>query len=244
MTKSRVRESFAEIQQEIRTFKTQPRPRLSPAALPGSAGEKQEEEGMSESHFAVWETSWGWMGLVGSPAGIQRVFLPVGEKERVFGLVRKTFPGADENGGFFEKEIAQIHEYFSGARKKFQISPDFSPATPFQKKVYEILLTIPFGEIRTYGWVAREIGDPKALRAVGNANGKNLWPLIVPCHRVIGRNGFLTGFSAPGGLDLKARLLGHEGFQTRKDKVIPSKEQRGLFENQPPNRPGLPTAAR
>jgi len=184
---------------------------------------------MSESYFTIWKAPWGWMGLVGNPVGIRRVYLPAEKKEGILDLVQKTFPQSVENDGFFRKVIDQIHEYFAGARKTFQIPLDLAHATPFQRRVYEALLTVPFGEVRTYGWLAQEIGDPKALRAVGNANGKNPCPLIVPCHRIIGRNGALTGFSAPGGLDLKARLLCHEGVQIKKNQRTLLAAQDRLF---------------
>ena len=86
-----------------------------------------------------------------------------------------------------------------------------SQVTPFQKKVYEALLTIPKGEVRTYAWVAKKIGKPKAARAVGQACKANKWAPAIPCHRVIGSNGTLTGYSAPGGLTAKQRLLTKEG---------------------------------
>jgi O-6-methylguanine DNA methyltransferase len=146
----------------------------------------------------------------------------------VHGSVQRDFPKAAENRDFFRGEREQIQEYFQSRRKEFQISLDLSKTTPFQRKVYEILLTIPFGEIRTYAWVAEKIGNPKALRAVGSANGKNKWPLVVPCHRVVGTNGYLTGFSAIGGLDLKAKLLVHEGVQTEKQRVILKRERQKI----------------
>ena len=177
-----------------------------------------------ESFCTVWKTRLGWMGLVGNEAGIQRIYLPVTKKEEIFDLVQKKFPDSCEKNGLFKKEVEQIQEYFCGTRKEFQIPLDFSETTPFQKRVYEILLTIPFGEVRTYAWVAQAIGNPKALRAVGNANGKNPWPLIVPCHRIVGSNGFLTGFSASGGLELKASLLRHEGIRIQKYKILPPQE--------------------
>ena len=173
-----------------------------------------------DSVYSLFATKLGWMGLVGNVHGIQRIYLPMDKKEWVDGSVQEDFPHAVENQGFYRGEKEQIQEYFQGQRKEFQFSLDLSKATSFQKRVYEILLTIPFGEIRTYAWVAEKIENPKALRAVGNANGQNKWPLVVPCHRVVGSNGYLTGFSAIGGLDLKAKLLLHEGVQTEKQRVI------------------------
>jgi len=170
--------------------------------------------------YTLFETKFGWMGLVGTGKGIERIYLPTNQKKWVYDLVRSNFSESVEDREFYKKEIGQVAEYFQGQRKDFQFDLDFSKSTPFQRRVYEILLTIPFGEVRTYAWVAKKIGNPRALRAVGNANGKNKWPLVVPCHRVVGSNGFLTGFSASGGLDLKAKLLLHEGIRTEKQRVI------------------------
>ena len=98
----------------------------------------------------------------------------------------------------------QLNEYFAGKRKKFSLKFDCL-GTKFQKDVWQALATIPFGETRSYGQIARQIGRPKAVRAVGAANGKNPISIVVPCHRVIGSNGKLTGFA--GGLETKASLL-------------------------------------
>jgi methylated-DNA-[protein]-cysteine S-methyltransferase len=105
----------------------------------------------------------------------------------------------------------QLEEYFAGTRKIFTVKLDFA-GTDFQRKVWHALLTIPFGETRSYGQIAKQIGQPNAVRAVGAANGQNPIPIIAPCHRVIGSTGKLTGFG--GGLPLKAHLLALEGAQT------------------------------
>jgi methylated-DNA-[protein]-cysteine S-methyltransferase len=102
----------------------------------------------------------------------------------------------------------ELEEYFAGSRQRFTVRLDFC-GTEFQNKVWNALRTIPFGETRSYGQVANQIGSSKAVRAVGAANGRNPIPIIVPCHRVIGANGTLTGFG--GGLANKARLLALEG---------------------------------
>jgi methylated-DNA-[protein]-cysteine S-methyltransferase len=98
----------------------------------------------------------------------------------------------------------QLGEYFAGKRKAFDIALDVR-GTRFQKDVWEALLAIPFGETRSYGQLAKQLGNPRAARAVGAANGRNPVSIIVPCHRVIGSSGKLTGFA--GGLDTKAQLL-------------------------------------
>lgn len=110
----------------------------------------------------------------------------------------------------------QLQEYFAGTRQRFTLSYDPS-GTPFQQKVWAALLTIPFGETRSYRQIAEQIGHPKAVRAVGAANGKNPLSIMAPCHRVIGSNGKLTGFA--GGLPVKAFLLELE--RARKEPGAP-----------------------
>lgn len=104
----------------------------------------------------------------------------------------------------------QLEEYFQGKRKDFSI-PLSALGTDFQRSVWQELREIPFGETRSYRDIAEKIGNKKAVRAVGAANGKNPIPIIVPCHRVIGSNGTLTGFA--GGLESKKWLLEHESNQ-------------------------------
>lgn len=108
----------------------------------------------------------------------------------------------------------QLKEYFGGQRKEFALKLDVE-GTTFQRQVWNALLTIPFGETRSYGEIARQIGRPRAVRAVGAANGRNPVSIVAPCHRVIGSTGKLTGFG--GGLDVKARLLALEGVTPRLD---------------------------
>jgi methylated-DNA-[protein]-cysteine S-methyltransferase len=102
----------------------------------------------------------------------------------------------------------QLAEYFAGKRKTFDLGLHFD-GTEFQRKVWSALLTIPFGETRSYGQIAAQIGHPSAVRAVGAANGQNPIPIIAPCHRVVGSTGKLVGFG--GGLPRKVHLLTLEG---------------------------------
>ena len=115
------------------------------------------------------------------------------------------------------KTEQQLREYFSGERQIFSLDLDFN-GTEFQKMVWNALLTIPFGETRSYGDIAKQIGNPKSVRAVGAANGKNPIPIVVPCHRVIGSSGKLVGFG--GGMGNKALLLNLEKTKTGRQKQI------------------------
>jgi len=114
---------------------------------------------------------------------------------------------ADERHPVLMEAERQLGQYFAGKRKAFSIALDLR-GTRFQKDVWEALLAIPFGETRSYGQLAKKLGNPRATRAVGAANGRNPVSIIVPCHRVIGSSGKLTGFA--GGLETKAHLLSLE----------------------------------
>ena len=102
---------------------------------------------------------------------------------------------------------AQVQAYFAGQRRHFDLPLDFH-GTPFQKVVWQALLSIPYGETRSYAAIAQAIGRPTACRAVGAANGRNPISIVAPCHRVVGTNGALTGFA--GGLEAKCYLIDHE----------------------------------
>lgn len=111
----------------------------------------------------------------------------------------------------------QLDEYFNGHRKSFDV-PVLPEGTPFQTSVWKALCRIPFGQVEAYGDVARCINNPAACRAVGRANGQNPIPIIIPCHRVIGKNGTMTGYAS--GVWRKEKLLTHEGLLIRNGKVI------------------------
>ena len=143
-----------------------------------------------------------WHAYARSPIGD---LLLVASEE---GLVRVEFPPAQSDtrrdDAPFTAVMRQLDEYFAGTRKQFDV-PLALRGTPFQIEVWNTLLRIPYGETRSYADIARSIGRPTATRAVGAANGANPIPIIVPCHRVIGSNGTLTGFG--GGIAVKRRLL-------------------------------------
>lgn len=117
----------------------------------------------------------------------------------------------DDEHPLLQQTALQLGEYFAGQRRHFELKLDFA-GTAFQREVWAALLTIPFGETRSYGDIARQIGKPSAVRAVGAANGRNPLSIIAPCHRVIGASGSLTGFA--GGLQAKQFLLALEGRQS------------------------------
>ncbi|WDL98541.1 methylated-DNA--[protein]-cysteine S-methyltransferase [Alicyclobacillus sp. ALC3] len=110
--------------------------------------------------------------------------------------------------------VEQVAEYLEGRRTEFSLPLDLR-GTPFQVSVWRTLLTIPFGDTRSYSQIAEGIGQPSAVRAVGAANGANPIPIVIPCHRVIGKSGKLTGYR--GGVEMKAELLGLEGLMSARD---------------------------
>lgn len=146
----------------------------------------------------------GTLTLVASFKGLSAILWENDKSERVPHV--KNAIEEKENSTLFVVE-RQLTEYFAGTRKEFEIPLDFV-GNAFHQKVWASLLTIPYGETRTYGQIARQIGKPEAARAVGAANGKNPISIIAPCHRVIGASGKLTGFA--GGLQAKAFLLNLE----------------------------------
>jgi methylated-DNA-[protein]-cysteine S-methyltransferase len=149
-------------------------------------------------YYCYFDTRIGELLLAGEADSLSMIGFPKGAMRRD--------PEADwiYNEAPFEMVRRQLTEYFAGERKEFDLPLSLS-GTEFQISVLEALQQIPYGETTSYGAVAKQIGRPKAMRAVGAANGRNPIPIIVPCHRVIGTSGDLTGFG--GGLDTKAALL-------------------------------------
>ena len=145
----------------------------------------------------------GRLKLIASADGLAAILW---ENDRP-GRVRLDAGAEDDRHPVLVETERQLAEYFAGRRKEFTVALDLA-GTPFQRKVWHALLTIPFGETRTYAQVARQIGSASAVRAVGAANGRNPVSIITPCHRVIGSTGKLTGFA--GGLETKAHLLALE----------------------------------
>jgi methylated-DNA-[protein]-cysteine S-methyltransferase len=137
--------------------------------------------------------------------GLTGLYLPTGKHPRA------VDPAWTRNDAAFDEVRAQLAEYFAGQRQQFSVALN-AAGTPFQRRVWAALREIPYGETTSYGKTAAAIGSPDAARAVGLANGQNPISIIVPCHRVVGANGSLTGYG--GGLDAKRWLLAHEAGNT------------------------------
>jgi len=150
----------------------------------------------------------GWGGwtfrVISSKAGVRYIDLHKRSVEDMSRLLNGTITPDDRHN---ETVLAQLHEYLEGKRRTFDVPLDLR-GTPFQQAVWNQLLRIPYGETRSYSEVAASIGRPTALRAVGRAVGANPVSIVIPCHRVIGKDGSLVGYG--GGLPLKERLLALE----------------------------------
>ena len=149
-------------------------------------------------YYCYFDTPIGELLLAGEADALSMIGFPKGA------MRRDPEPSWIYSEEPFEKVRGQLSEYFEGRRKIFDIPLDLS-GTEFQVQVLHALQEIPYGETASYGAIAKQIGRPRAVRAVGAANGRNPIPIIIPCHRVIGKSGDLTGFG--GGLDTKAALL-------------------------------------
>jgi methylated-DNA-[protein]-cysteine S-methyltransferase len=156
--------------------------------------------------YRVLDTAIGGLLLARDDAGLRLIHFFGPAKA---GPHRDRQPAAEweQRDDAFDDVAAQLMDYFDGRRRQFDLSlaPD---GTPFQQRVWKALIDIPYGETISYGELAARIGQPSASRAVGLANGSNPLPIVIPCHRVIGANGKLTGYG--GGLPLKQRLLAIE----------------------------------
>jgi O-6-methylguanine DNA methyltransferase len=164
----------------------------------------------------IFPTDWGWVGLAATDRGVTAVVLPKPTRRAVARGLRELGSNgeASSNGaGRAERHLASartaVLRYLHGDARAFDLPLDLDGQPSFRMKVWAALRTIPYGRVRSYGWVARKIGKPRAARAVGAACAANPVPLLVPCHRVVAGDGSLGGFS--GGLSDKRRLLKLEG---------------------------------
>jgi methylated-DNA-[protein]-cysteine S-methyltransferase len=160
---------------------------------------------ISKRYVCKWiDSPVGRLKLVATDEGLAAILWAKDRPSRV----RLEIEAEEPRHPVIAEAERQLDEYFAGRRKAFALTLDLA-GTAFQRKVWTALLTIPFGETRSYGQIAKQIGKPRASRAVGAANGRNPVSIVAPCHRVIGSTGELTGFA--GGLDTKAFLLALEG---------------------------------
>jgi len=169
----------------------------------------QHTDDEARIHLGVFETELGWIGVARSPDGLLSLELPQASRSGVLSRLLERWPEAEV---VEEEDLgdlpSQLRQYLSGQRRAFQQPLDLSQVTPFQRSVLERTMGIPYGETRTYAWLAAQVGRPRAARAVGQVMASNPVPIIIPCHRVVGSAGDLRGYG--GGLGMKERLLALE----------------------------------
>lgn len=164
----------------------------------------QSEQPSQHLYFSHMKSPIGRLSIFADAHGVVEIRFP-----NHVGQSRPLPEHIQQSNGVVERAIDQLHAYFDGRLKAFDL-PLSLHGTDFQKGVWQQLRKINFGDTASYGEIAIKIGNPRAARAVGMANNKNRIPIVIPCHRIIGSNGSLTGFA--GGLDTKRWLLAHEGL--------------------------------
>jgi methylated-DNA-[protein]-cysteine S-methyltransferase len=172
----------------------------------------------AETFCSFYVTDLGSGGVVASSAGLLEVFLPFGGEDldgvmAQFAL-RYSTPLAENS--LTRTTASLLARYFAGEQVVFDVPIDRRFYTPFQWAVYEAVMAIPYGALRSYSQVAAEIGRPKAARGIGGAMAGNSLPIIIPCHRVVGKSGSMTGYSATGGIGSKMWLLNMEQLAAKK----------------------------
>lgn len=168
---------------------------------------------MTAQQFTLFPTALGPCGIVWTSRGIAGVDLPAGSEEKTRARLKKRFPEAAEAppSAEVQKIIDEVIALVAGEKIDFShVTLDHAPLPEFSKRVYEIVRTIPIGQTLTYGDIAKKLGDVSLSREVGQAMGRNPTPIIMPCHRVVAASGKTGGFSAPGGVDTKMKLLSIE----------------------------------
>jgi len=167
--------------------------------------------------YAIFETNWGYFAIAGKDGVLCRTCLPTTDRQTAERELLGAFDSAQESPRADDRFLADLQErivaYFEGENVDFSTDPavNLDGLSPFDRKVLQTCRKIHSGGTTTYGDLAVRVGHPGAARAVGSALAHNPIPLIIPCHRVLRTDGSLGGFSAPGGIATKRRLLGHEG---------------------------------
>lgn len=181
----------------------------------------------------IFDTSWGWMGIAASDRGIWAVILPLGTERSVQAAMRQrglrrdgrsnpwngAAPASAEvrsTGNLDVEHLLvegkdQLTAYLEGRSRTLELPVDLSCGTVFQRRVWRAIERIPYGRVRSYGWVAAKVGGRQYARAVGRALGANPVPIVIPCHRILAAGGALGGFT--GGVRTKRRLLSLEGIE-------------------------------
>ena len=169
---------------------------------------EMSETEQSPCRYALFTTTLGWMGILFSSTGIRRITMPQQSPLEALDQmeISDQYGEPDMSNATLRDLVRRLEGFFMGEKPSFSDALDLE-GTSFQKSVWEMVRSIPYGETRSYGWVAQQIGRPGAARAVGQAMRANPVSIIVPCHRVIGANGDLCGYGGSGGVEIKRWLL-------------------------------------
>ena len=185
-----------------------------------------------KARYTVVGTNLGWVAVGSSEMGLSFLTLPQPSFETALAGIECFVKGAVEEGSVFGDLPFRLQRYFDGGKVTFPDKLDLEGATDFQRVVWNATRSISYGEVRSYAWVAKRVGRPRACRAVGGALALNRFPIIVPCHRVVAGDGSLGGFG--GGLGLKKYLLDMEAGRVKESS------SQFLLQSSPARRPGQP----
>ena len=169
-------------------------------------------------YMSLYETGLGIGAVVATEKGVSTVQLPHAGSETFINQLKQK---VGESSQLTEQVALRLKSYFKGEPQAFDMIPvDLSTLTEFRARILQLIRAIPYGEIRSYGDVAAMAGVPRAARAIGGVMAANPLPVIIPCHRIVAANGRLTGYSAPGGLDMKRILLRMERVEFKGEVVV------------------------
>lgn len=182
---------------------------------------RRQDRQSAGTYYSLFVADIGTGGVVAGPDGLLEVFLPfAGETgDTLVAQIAARYPFATEESPLTRKAADLLAAYFAGVPVAFDLPIDRRGFTLFQWDVYRAVMTIPYGEMRSYSQVATEIGRPRAARGIGGAMARNPLPIIIPCHRVVGKSGGMTGYSAPGGIVSKLWLLKMEQLPIGKNRI-------------------------
>ena len=166
-------------------------------------------EGLLDVGFDVVDSPIGPLLVAATGRGLARIYFDAEPELHLDRLAQTYGPRVLRSASSVDSAHRQLDEYFAGDRSSFELDVDLRGAAPFAQQVLDELARVPYGRTTTYGALAAKVGAPRAARAVGMVMNRNPIPIVLPCHRVVGANGSLTGYA--GGLDVKERLLRLEG---------------------------------
>lgn len=168
--------------------------------------------------FILFDTCLGWMGILSSPNGLKQIILPQSSSERVLSHVGDFYRSTQDCEDNLLSDLPQkFGLYLAGTPVDFPSRLDLSEATCFQQSVWQIVRSVPYGESRSYAWIATQLGQSKAARAVGQALARNPLPIVIPCHRIVRSDGNIGDFS--GGEKMKRYLLNMEADYMKKRRL-------------------------